>query len=371
MIQFIDLAYQYEKLKIEIKKNIENVLEHGKYIQGPEVQELELKLAEYVGVKYAVTCSSGTDALLMPLMAWGIEKGDAVFTTPFTFIATAEVISLLGAMPVFVDVDPVTYNINPQLLESSIQKVQAEGRLTPKAVISVDLFGLPAEYDKLETITSKYGIKLLEDGAQSFGGVYKGRRAGSFGNAAGTSFFPAKPLGCYGDGGAIFTNDQELCAKLKSIRVHGQGSDKYENVRMGLNGRLDTIQAAILLAKLSIFNEELILRNKVADRYTQGLRGIVKTPEIPEGCLSSWAQYSVLSQNSEERKKLQKVMEIEGIPTAVYYPKPLHLQAAFAGMGHKKGDFPVAEDISSRILSLPMHPYLTDEIIETVIKAFL
>lgn len=368
MIQFIDLAEQYKQLKEEIDGNIQRVLTHGKYIMGPEVAELEKKLAEYAGVKHAVSCSNGTDALLMPLMAWGIGMGDAVFTTPFTFIATSEVVSLLGATPVFVDIDPDTYNIDPIQLDIAIQNVIQEGKLVPKATIPVDLFGLPADYDRIEEIADKYELKVLEDAAQGFGGVYKGRRAGSFGDAAGTSFFPAKPLGCYGDGGAIFTNDDELAAKLKSIRVHGQGTDKYENVRVGLNGRLDTLQAAVLLPKLKAFHEELIARNRAAARYTEGLKDIVKTPVVPDGLISCWAQYSVLAKDAVERRYFMEKLKAAEIPTAIYYPKPLHLQTAYAALEYKEGDFPVAEDASSRIFSLPMHPYLTEETIDRIVS---
>lgn len=368
MIQFIDLAEQYKHLKEEIDANIQRVLTHGKYIMGPEVAELERKLAEYAGVKHAVSCSNGTDALLMPLMAWGIGKGDAVFTTPFTFIATSEVVSLLGATPVFVDIDPDTYNIDPLQLDIAIQNVIQEGKLAPKAVIPVDLFGLPADYDRIEEIAKRYALKVLEDAAQGFGGVYKGRRAGNFGDAAGTSFFPAKPLGCYGDGGAIFTNDDELAAKLKSIRVHGQGTDKYENVRVGINGRLDTLQAAILLPKLRAFNEELGARNRAAARYTEGLKDIVKTPVVPDGLISCWAQYSVLAEDAVERRYFMEKLKAADIPTAIYYPKPLHLQTAYAGLEYKEGDFPAAEDASSRIFSLPMHPYLTEETIDRIVS---
>ncbi len=336
---------------------------------GPEIHELEKKLTDYVGVRYTVTCASGTDALLLTLLAWGIGKGDAVFTTPFTFIATSEVISLLGATPIFVDIDPETYNIVPELLDIAIKKTIKEGKWNPKAVLAVDLFGLPADYDKIKQVATKYNIKVLEDAAQSFGGAYKGSRVGNFGDAAGTSFFPAKPLGCYGDGGAVFTNDSQLYEKLKSIRVHGQGMNNYDSIRIGVNSRLDTIQTAILLAKLSVFDEELELRNEVAKRYTNGLEGTVVTPRIPEGCLSAWAQYSVLAKDSKEREQLTMNLKEKGIRTAIYYQKPLHLQQVYKEMGYKKGDFIVAEDISNRIFSLPMYPYLSDDKIKRIIDA--
>lgn len=368
MIEFIDLAAQYRCLQNEIEYSIQSVLKHGKYIMGPEVKELEKKLSEYAGVKHAISCSNGTDALLMPLMAWGIGSGDNVFTTPFTFIATAEVISLLGATPVFVDIDPDTYNIDPQKLEEAIIKILTEGELKPRAVIPVDLFGLPAEYDAIKKIAQQYHIKVLEDAAQSFGCVYKGQKGGSFGDAAATSFFPAKPLGCYGDGGAVLTNDDELAERLSSIRVHGQGRDKYENIRIGINGRLDTLQAAILLAKLTVFDEELQARNRIATQYTSGLKEILKTPFVPRESVSSWAQYSVMARDSSERDGLRDMLKIKGVPTQVYYPKPLHLQQAFVSLGYKEGDFPVSESASKRIFSLPMHPYLENEIIEDIIK---
>lgn len=368
MIQFIDLKEQYRLNKEKIDQNIQKVLEHGKYIMGPEVDELEKRLGKYTEVRHVISCSNGTDALLMPLMAWGIGKGDAVFTTAFSFVATAEVISLLGATPVFVDIKADTFNIDSELLEKSILDTILEGKLRPRAIITVDLFGLPAEYDKIHALAQKFGLLVLEDAAQGFGGSYKGKRACGFGDAAGTSFFPAKPLGCYGDGGAIFTNDDVLAEKLRSIRVHGQGSDKYDNVRTGINGRLDTIQAAILLAKLDIFDYEIAARNRIAAKYTNGLETRVKTPQIPDGYVSCWAQYSVLTKNSEERVFFQEKLKAEGIPTAIYYPRPLHLQTAYSSLGYGKTEFPVATDISGRIFSLPMHPYLLDEDVERIIE---
>jgi dTDP-4-amino-4,6-dideoxygalactose transaminase len=371
LIEFIDLAEQYRHLHKEIQSNIQKVLNHGKYILGPEVKELELKLCEYTGVKYATSCSNGTDALLMPLMAWGVGRGDAVFTTPFTFIATAEVISLLGATPVFADIDPDTYNIDAKMLEQSISKIVSEGRLNPKAIIPVDLFGLPADYGSIKPIAEKYGLKVLEDAAQSFGSAYEQKKAGSLGDAAATSFFPAKPLGCYGDGGAIFTDDDALAEKLFSIRVHGQGSDKYQNIRQGINGRLDTLQAAILLAKLDAFDEELKARNRIAEKYTLGFKDILKTPSIPIESVSSWAQYSLLADDQAKREEIREKLKEAGVPTAVYYPVPLHLQKAFQSLDYHEGDFPVTEDVAKRIFSLPMHPYLKDKTIERIIEVIL
>jgi UDP-2-acetamido-2-deoxy-ribo-hexuluronate aminotransferase len=368
LIEFIDLAEQYRHLQNEIHSNIQKVLLHGKYILGPEVKELEQQLAEYAGVKHAISCSNGTDALLMPLMAWGLGRGDAVFTTPFTFIATAEVVSLLGATPVFVDIDPDTYNMDIKKLEQAIEGVISDGKLNPEVILPVDLFGLPADYDGIMQLARKYGLKVLEDAAQSFGSVYGRKKAGSLGDAAATSFFPAKPLGCYGDGGAIFTDEDELAEKLFSIRVHGQGRDKYENVRVGINGRLDTIQAAILLAKLKAFDEELLARNRIASKYTLGIKNVVKTPSIPDGSVSSWAQYSILAEDRGEREILREKLKRAGVPTAVYYPVPLHLQEAFRNLNYQEGDFPVSEDVSRRIVSLPMHPYMEDETIEEIIE---
>lgn len=365
-MQFIDLAKQQSLIKDKIDQRIQDVLAHGKYIMGPEVREMEAELAEYVGVKHCVSCASGTDALLMPLMAWGVGPGDAVFTTPFTFIATAEVVQLLGATPVFVDIDPKSYNISPDLLDQAIAEVIEAGELNPKAIIPVDLFGLPADYAAIEAIGQKYGVKILEDAAQGFGGQIGDKMACSFGDAASTSFFPAKPLGCYGDGGAIFTDDDDLYEKLVSIRVHGKGGDKYDNVRIGLNGRMDTLQAAIVLEKFKLFPNEVSLRNQVAASYNSKLGGAVVTPEVQEGYLSSWAQYSILAKDAEERAELQAKLKEAGIPTAVYYPKSLHQQTAFAHLGLAEGDFPISEEMSQRIFSLPMHPYLEEADIETI-----
>ncbi len=358
-MDFIDLAAQQRRISDKLNANMARVLTHGQYINGPEVRELEQILAAYVGTKHAIGCASGTDALLMALMALAIGPGDIVFTPPFTFIATAEPISLLGATPVFVDIDPATFNIDPAKLEEAIITEKEKGH--PCAVIPVDLFGLPADYDAIAAVAARHGLTVIEDAAQSFGGVYKGKKSCAFGTIACTSFFPAKPLGCYGDGGMCFTNDDRIDRILRSIRVHGQGSDKYENVRIGINGRLDTLQAAILLAKFTIFPEEIDLRQEVARRYGELLAGAVKTPVIPDGCLSAWAQYSVLARDDAERAALTARLKADGIPTAVYYPKPLHRQQAFASLGYKEGDFPVSDDCSRRIFSLPMHPYLSAE----------
>jgi UDP-2-acetamido-2-deoxy-ribo-hexuluronate aminotransferase len=381
-ISFIDLAAQQKILRTQIDASIKKVLDHGNYILGPEVEELEQKLADFVGVRNCIGVSSGTDALLMVLMARGIGPGDAVFTTPFTFIATSEVISLLGATPVFVDIDPHTYNIDPAMLELAIQAIRKNdpaiyplpqnrnSGLDPKSIIPVDLFGLPADYDPIMKLAKKYDLFVLEDAAQGLGGIYKGRQAGSLAHAAATSFFPAKPLGCYGDGGAILTDDDTLADSAHSIRVHGKGTDKYNNVRIGLNARLDTLQAAILLSKLEVFPHEIEERQRVAKRYTHGFSGCEKLtiPHIPDGLQSIWAQYSLLA---EERATLQAQLKEQGIPTAVYYGRPLHLQPAYSNLGYKHEDMPVSERVSQQVLSLPMHPYLPDDEIDRIVEAVL
>lgn len=372
-MDFIDLKTQQARIKDKIQRNIDIVLKHGNYIMGPEVKQLEEKLAAYTGAKHAISCASGTDALLMALMAYGVKPGDAIFTTPFTFIATAEVISLLGATPVFVDIDPHTFNIDPEKLALAIKALKAgdatlhplplspdASRLTPRGIIPVDLFGLSADYDAINALADQNGLFVIEDAAQSFGATYKGKRACSLGDIGCTSFFPAKPLGCYGDGGMCFTDDDKLAEIMESIRVHGKGGHKYDNVRIGINGRLDTIQAAILLAKFEIFPEEVEMRNAAAARYTTLLtpNASLLTPHIPEGYLSAWAQYSLLAKNEDARIVLLKKLQDNKIPTAIYYPKPLHRQTAYANLGYGEGAFPVSEDTASRIFSLPMHPYL-------------
>lgn len=354
-MHFIDLEAQYLYLKEKIDGRIHKVLDHGQYIMGPEVQEFEEKLAEYVGVKHAITCANGTDALTLTMMVLGIREGDAVFCPTFTFFATAEVIAYEGATPVFVDSDEITFNICPIDLEKRIQTTIAEGKLTPKAIIAVDLFGLPANYPELQKIADKYNLILVEDAAQGFGGEINGKRAGSFGSIATTSFFPAKPLGCYGDGGAIFTNNDEYAELIKSYRVHGKGSDKYDNVRIGMNSRLDTIQAAILLEKLAEFPIELINRNKAADNYEKTLAGNYKTPQVPKGYISSWAQYTLVSDNRDA--EMAKYKE-QGVPTMIYYGTCMHQQTAFISLNYTDADFPVASKLAKQVFSLPMHAYL-------------
>ena len=354
-MQFIDLATQYQHLKTKIDARIHKVLDHGHYIMGPEVFELEEKLAEYVGVKHAITCANGTDALTLAMMVLDIKDGDAVFCPTFTFFATAETIAFANATPVFVDSEESTFNICPLDLENRIQQVIAEGRLVPKAIISVDLFGLPANYVEIEAIAEKYNLKLIEDAAQGFGGSVNGKMAGAFGDIATTSFFPAKPLGCYGDGGAIFTNNDEYAELLRSLRIHGKGLDKYDNVRIGVNSRLDTIQAAVLLEKLAEFPVELEARNLLADSYAAKYENKFIIPVVPKGYISSWAQYTVRSKN---RNASIKGFEEQGIPTMVYYRTCMHQQTAFAHLGEQSGDFPVAEKLVKEVFSLPMHPYL-------------
>lgn len=375
-MQFIDLAAQQQRIRAKIDANIQAVLSHGKYIMGPEVQELEKRLSSYVGVKHAISCSSGTDALLLALMAYGVGVGDAIITTPFTFVATGEVISLLGATPIFVDIDSKSFNIDPEQLDIAITALKQgdpkqyplplmlhSSSLTAKGIIAVDLFGLPCDYDRINTIAREHGLFVIEDAAQSFGATYKGKNACSVTDIGCTSFFPAKPLGSYGDGGMCFTDEDSLAEIMNSLRVHGKGHHKYDNVRIGINGRLDTLQAAILLAKFEIFPEELELRQKVAKKYSDlfSTHRSLLTPFIPAGMRSVYAQYSVLAKNEEHRSNVQSKLKEAGIPTAIYYPKPLHLQTAFAPLGYKAGNFPVSELCASRIFSLPMHPYLRPE----------
>ena len=368
-MQFIDLKSQQQRIRPQIEAAINKVLDHGKYIMGPEVYELEEKLVEFVGAKHCISCSSGTDAILMGLMAYGVGPGDAVFTTPFTFISTAEAISLLGATPVFVDIDPGTYNIDPTKIEQVVEKTLSEGQLKPQGIGPVDLFGLPADYDAIMPIAEKYDLFVLQDAAQAFGAEYKGKKCPSLGHIGATSFFPAKPLGCYGDGGAVFTNDDGLAGILKSIRIHGKGADKYNNVRIGLNGRMDTFQAAILLEKLKIYPEEIKLRQQVAERYKKTFKdntSNIKLQNVPAGTLSVYAQFCL---ESAQREGTQAKLKENGIPTAVYYERPLHLLPAFTHLGYREGDFPEAEKVSHRIFALPMHPYLKSKVIDFIIDS--
>jgi dTDP-4-amino-4,6-dideoxygalactose transaminase len=359
-MQFIDLQAQFGALEPGIRRRIDNVLAHGQFILGPEVAEFEAALAQYCGVSQAIGCANGTDALVLALRALNIGPGDAVLTTPFSFFATVEAVMLVGARPVFADIDPRTFNIDPEKLAERIATHDAGRDGTLRAVIAVDLFGRPADYDRIETVCSGRELALIEDAAQGFGGSIGGRKAGSFGTIATTSFFPAKPLGCYGDGGALLTDDVELAARLRSLRMHGRGRDKYDNVEVGYNSRLDTLQAAILLEKLAAFPAELETRQEVARRYLDALDGLVTVPLVPPSMASSWAQYSVLARDGAHRDRLIASLASSGVPSIVYYAKPLHLQPALSSLGGRERDFPVAEDVAGRILSLPMGPYLSE-----------
>ena len=374
-MEFRDLKQQYRVLKQDIDKAILEASASGAYIMGPQVRELEAQLAEYVGVKHSLTCANGTDALTLALKAWGIGPGDAVFVPDFTFFSSAEVVSLEGATPVFVDVHEDTFNLDAADLESAIQQVLAEGKLTPKVIVAVDLFGLPADYPRIREIADRYDLLILEDGAQGFGGSIEGKRACSFGDIATTSFFPAKPLGCYGDGGAVFTNNDEWAQLMNSYRVHGKGTDKYDNVRIGMNSRLDTVQAAILQVKLRAFDKEVESVNEAARHYTELLKDKVKTPIIPEGFGSSWAQYTIQLPTEEKRNALQAALKEAGIPSMVYYPKPMHQQTAFQNaqciMHNEQLNCDVAERLCGTVLSLPMHPYMEPSDIENICSTLL
>ena len=368
-MQFRDLKRQYQTLKKDIDAAIQQVLTAGNFISGSQVTELEEQLSAYVGVKHCITCGNGTDALTLALMVWNIGLGDAVFVPDFTFFASGETPAYEGAVPIFVDVEEDTFNMSRSSLEEAILQVKGEGKLTPRVIVAVDLFGQPADYPEIRRIAEKYNLFILEDGAQGFGGRIGARRACSFGDISTTSFFPAKPLGCYGDGGAIFTDNDEWAELLRSYRIHGKGADKYDNVRIGMNSRLDTLQAAVLQVKLKAFDEyELTDVNKVAHRYTEGLREVVKTPSVREGFYSSWAQYSILLKDKEERDRLQAYLKEKGIPTMVYYPRPMSMQGAFAGLDCVRVELPVTADLCRRVLALPMHPYLTAEEQEEVIR---
>ena len=361
-MQFRDLKTQYAALKDEMDKAILDVVASSAYVMGPKTKEMEQAFAEYVGVKHCIACNSGTDALLLALMAWGVKEGDAVFVPSFTFFASAEVIANVGATPVFVDVDENTFNIDIADLEHKIEQTVKAGKLAPKVIIAVDLFGLPADFKAIRKIADKYNLFVLEDGAQGFGGRIEGREACTFGDIATTSFFPAKPVGCYGDGGAVFTNNTEWAELIDSYHVHGKGSDRYDNVRIGINSRLDSIQAAILIVKLKAFKAyELVDVNKVAARYTEKLKDVVKTPIVPEGYYSSWAQYTLQLESEEQRAGLQAALKALDIPTAIYYPIPMHQQTAFKYLNPDDNLCPVSERIAKTVLSLPIHPYLSEK----------
>jgi len=368
-MEFRDLKSQYQKYEVEINSAIQNVLSEGNFIGGSEVGELEKRLSEYVGVKHCLTCANGTEAMTLVMMAWDIKEGDAVFIPDFTFFSTGEIVSFRGATPVFVDVDRDTYNMNPTKLVKAILKTIKEGILTPKVIIPVDLFGLPANYLGIMEIAKKYNLRVLEDGAQGFGGSLQGQKSCSFGDVATTSFFPAKPLGCYGDGGAIFTNDDKLAKLIKSLKVHGKGEDKYDNVRIGVNSRLDTIQAAVLLTKLEAFkNHEVEDVNRVAELYNVNLNKIVEIPIIPSGYYSSYAQYTIKLKSKEQRDGLQVLLKENGIPSMIYYAKPMHRQGAFSQLNFVDEEFEVTNELCDIVLSLPMHPYLKEEEVESICK---
>jgi dTDP-4-amino-4,6-dideoxygalactose transaminase len=364
-LPFIDLRTQRERLGGAMDAAILKVVDHGGYIMGPEVAELEGALARFCGAHHALSCANGTDALALLLMAWKVRPGDAVLCPSFTFAATAEVVAWLGATPIFVDIESDTFNMRIDSLKSGLDTAAQLG-LKPVGVISVDLFGQPADYDAIEPFCAEHGLWLLSDAAQSFGASYKGRRVGTIGHATATSFFPAKPLGCYGDGGAVFTDDEGLLAILKSLRVHGQGTDKYDNIHIGMNGRLDTMQAAVLLQKLSIFPDEIAARDRVAARYSEALADIAAIPRLAPGCTSVWAQYT-LRLPEGRRDGVAAALKAVGVPTAVYYPKPLHRQQAYKRFPVAGNGLPVSESAAAEVLSLPMHPYLEPDVQDRII----
>jgi len=364
-IQFIDLQAQRRRIAKDVEAAVIRVVRHGAYIMGPEVGEMEAQLAKMAGVRHVVSCGSGTEALSLPLMALGIGPGDAVLVPSFTFAATAEVVALVGATPVFIDSIADTFNMDVAAIDRAVAKAKAAG-LKPKAIIPVDLFGLPADYDPLIEAAKAHNLFVLEDAAQAFGATYKKRPLCGLVDAAGTSFFPAKPLGCYGDGGAIFTDDDGFVATLRSLRVHGQGSNKYENVRVGMNGRMDTMQCAIIIEKLKIFPDEIVARQRVAERYNRALGNVVKVPRVPDGLTSVWAQYTMILEN---RDKVAAALKAKGVPTAVYYPLPLHLQPAYKHHPRSDEKLPVSEELSAKVLSLPMHPYLDEATQDRIVAA--
>lgn len=367
-IAFIDLAAQQKRLRSGIDAAVDRVLDEGKYIMGPQVAQFERELAAFCGAKHALSCANGTDALQLALMALGVGKGDAVFVPAFTFAATAEIVPFVNATPVFVDVDPRTFNMDAESLKRAITHARQEG-LRPACVIPVDLFGLPADYDVLIAIAREEGMHVVGDSAQGFAGTYKGKRTGALCDVTTTSFFPAKPLGCYGDGGALFTEDADIAALIDSFRVHGKGTDKYNNDRLGLNSRLDTLQAAILLEKLSVYEEEIETRQKVAARYDEGLSDLFETPFIPEGLISVWAQYTLKMKDEAARTQLQARAKNAGVPTMVYYPVPLHRLNAYKDFPRDPDGLAISEDLATRVVSLPMHPYLDDETQSQIIRA--
>lgn len=366
-IPFIDVAAQRRRLGRAVDDAVARVMAHCQFIQGPEVREFEAALAGFAGVRHAIGCASGTDALLLVLMAWEIGRGDAVICPSFTYHATAEMVALLGATPVIADVAPETFNLDPASCERAIATARKLG-LKPRAVIPVDLFGLPADHDAINVLAAAHGLLVLDDAAQAFGATYRGRRLGALTTAAATSFFPAKPLGCYGDGGAVFTDDDALAAKVKSLRIHGEGVDKYDPIRIGITGRLDTIQAAVLLEKLKVFPEEIAARNKIAARYAEGLGDVAIVPRVSNESSSVWAQYT-LRLKPGRRDALAAALKAQGIPTAIYYVKPLHRQTAYRDFPVADGGLPVSERLAGEVISLPMHAYLEPPVQDRIIEA--
>lgn len=369
-MKFAGLEQQFQRLQPAVENRISAVLDHGQYILGPEVNELEEQLAAFAGTEHAIGVANGTDAITLSLMALGVGQGDAVFLPTFTFVATAEPVSLIGATPVFVDVEESSYNLDPRELEKSIDHVRSKTRDRPRCIVAVDLFGLPANYPEISEMAARHSLFVVEDAAQSFGGAIGNRRACSFADVATTSFFPAKPLGCYGDGGAIFTNNHALAEVVRSLRVHGKGDHKYENVRIGLNSRLDTIQAAVLLEKMSIFEEETATRRSIASYYKSHLEADFMVPAPPAGFQSAWAQFTIRGIRHDRDYYLAKLKAAE-VPTAIYYPKPLHLQPAFAHLGFGNGTMPIAEQLAREVFSLPIHPYLTQDDLDKVVTALI
>ena len=368
-MEFRDLKRQYEKNRDSINISIQNVIDSASFIHGKEVVSLEKMLAEYVGVKHCITCANGTDALQLALMAWGVRDGDAVFVPDFTFFSSGEAVSAVGATPIFVDVNKDTFNMDPLELEHQIELVRSEKTLTPRVVIAVDLFGLPADYPAIRRICDRYDLKLLEDGAQGFGGAIGPKRACSFGDISTTSFFPAKPLGCYGDGGALFTDDDSWAELIRSLCVHGKGINKYDNVRIGMNSRLDTIQAAVLIAKFPVFiNEELKLVQKLAQMYEKWLKEYVITPKVSDGFYSSWAQYTIRLHDCKERDGLQLYLTSKKVPSMIYYQKPMHKQIAFSECKCSDLHYKNSSDLSDTVLSLPFYPDMTEEEAESVVQ---
>jgi dTDP-4-amino-4,6-dideoxygalactose transaminase len=366
-IPFIDVAAQRRRLGPAVDDAVAKVLAHCQFVQGPEVRALEAELAAFCGARHAISCASGTDALLLALMAWNIGPGDAVICPTFTFCATAEMVALLGATPVMADVRAETFNLDPESLQRAVATAKRLG-LKPRAIIPVDLFGLPADHDAISAIAAEHGLFVLDDAAQSFGATYRGRKLGALASATATSFFPAKPLGCYGDGGAVFTDDDALAARIKSHRVHGEGVDKYDAARIGITGRLDTIQAAVLLEKLRIFPDEIVARNRVAARYADGLRDVAIVPEVGNQATSIWAQYTIRLEPGR-RDGLAAALKAQGIPTAIYYGKPLHRQEAYRRFPIADGGAPVSERLAEEVISLPMHAYLEPPVQDRIVGA--